>query len=187
MSARNENFIDTAAFELLFKANFRPLCGWCQYKFDLEPDLAKEAVHTGFIKLWENRHSITPELSVKAYLYKIVTNICLNIFRDLKVKQKHLQYLSQNTFILTNDDGFDQCTVKQLTSDIDKAISELPEQMRRIFLLSRKDGLKHLEISTLLDISIKTVETQISRARIKLRRKLSGYLTAIGIVILFSQ
>lgn len=67
----NEKLTDDAAFEVFFKEHFLPLCTWCQYKFDFELDMAKEAVHSGFIKLWENRHNLSAELSVKSYLYKI--------------------------------------------------------------------------------------------------------------------
>lgn len=185
MPARNENLIDDAAFALLFKEYFTPLCAWCQYKFDFGLDIAKEAVHSGFIKLWENRHTLSPELSVKAYLYKIVTNISLDMLRHEKVKLRHVRFVSQNTSA-TTEDAFGQPDLKQLAGDIDRAISELPEQMRMIFELSRYEGLKYAEISGRLNISIKTVETQMSRALAKLRQKLAHYLIAIGVAVLLN-
>ena len=66
--------------------------------------------------------------------------------------------------------------LKELQQDINKAIAELPDQMRRIFELSRYEGLKYTAIAQKLDISVKTVETQMSRALSKLREKLSSYL-----------
>jgi len=63
-----------------------------------------------------------------------------------------------------------------MKADIDSAVLDLPEGMRRIFQLSRFDGLKYAEIARQLNISVKTVETQRSRALIKLKEKLSRYL-----------
>jgi RNA polymerase sigma-70 factor (ECF subfamily) len=79
---------------------------------------------------------------------------------------------------------FESIDFKQLNADIDKAISELPEQMRRIFKLSRFEGLKYTEIATELNMSVKTVETQMGRALAKLREKLSVYLVLYFILMI---
>jgi RNA polymerase sigma-70 factor, ECF subfamily len=175
----NDPQFDEAAFDQLFIKYFTPLCAYCQYKFGLDFDLAKDIVQNGFIKLWESRHAISSE---KAYLYKIVTNTCLNVLSQQKVKQRHEKYIVQNT----PTSMFTDVDMKQLGADIDRAVAELPEQMRRIFELSRYEGLKYSEIALRLNISIKTVETQISRALIKLKQKLSHYLTFYFIVLLFN-
>jgi RNA polymerase sigma-70 factor (ECF subfamily) len=70
----------------------------------------------------------------------------------------------------------DTLDLKQLRDAIDRAIAELPEQMRKIFELNRHDGLKYTEIATRLNLSIKTVETQMSRALLKLRQKLAAFI-----------
>ena len=167
---------DDAAFESLFKKNFSTLCSYCQFRFGFDIDSAKEAVHTAFVRLWESRQKLSADLSIKGYLYKTIINICLDMLRHEKVKEKHERIVSRN-----NEDDAAHCCfqtpdIKYLAAEIDKAVSELPDQMRRIFELSRYDGLKYAEISSQLNISIKTVETQMSRALAKLRQKLSGYL-----------
>jgi RNA polymerase sigma-70 factor (ECF subfamily) len=181
------NAFDAEALEHLFKEYFIPLCGWCQYKFELEQHLAKEVVHRSFIRLWENRASLSAELPAKSYLYKIVTNMTLNMLRDEKVKQKNLHLVADGISRFTEDEVGSRCELKQLAIEIDRAVAELPAQMRRIFLLSRHDGLTYAEIATLLNISVKTVETQISRARIKLKEKLSLYLPAILCAVLLAR
>lgn len=165
--------LSEADLELLFKQYFKPLCMYCQYRFGFDLDIAKEAVHTGFIRLWENRQNISPELSTRAYLYKIVSNTSLDMLKHNKVRQKHAKQVLQTTSAIV---PFKDPELKQLVADIDNAISELPEQMRRIFELSRYEGLKYSEISSRLNLSVKTVETQMSRALVKLRQKLSHYL-----------
>ena len=175
---------DHSAFETFFKENFSSLCGYCQYKFGFELDQSKEVVHTAFIKLWETRESVSSDLTVKAYLYKIITNISVDIIRHEKVKQKHEKYVTQKSSFNYNKNDFGTAEFNQLKSDIDKAISELPGQMRKIFELSRYEGFKYAEIAFQLNISVKTVETQMGRALVKLRQKLSIYLILFCLVIL---
>lgn len=175
---------DNSSFEIFFKENLSSLCLYCRYKFGFDLDQAKEVVHTAFIKLWETRDSMAPDLSVKAYLYRIITNISYDIFRHDKVKQKHEKHVLENSVLSFNKNDFDKTEFNQLKNDIDKAVAELPDQMRKIFEMSRYEGLKYWQISSTLTISVKTVETQMSRALVKLRQKLSDYLTFLFVVIL---
>jgi RNA polymerase sigma-70 factor, ECF subfamily len=177
---------DDAAFEVFFKQNFTPMCAYCQFKFGFDLDQAKEVVHTGFIKLWENREVISPNLSPKSYLYKIIINNSFDILKHEKVKQKHEQYVLQNVSEACPGDAFESAGFKQLSADVDEAVAGLPEQMRRIFELSRYEGMKYAEIAGMLHISVKTVETQMSRALGKLRQKLSGYLSLLILLWMLS-
>ena len=169
---------------MLFKEKFTSLCCYCQVKFGFDIHLAKEAVHTGFMKLWENRMTLYADLSIKAFLQTCITNTCLDMIRHQKVVHKHERFVLQRDQEPSVDSIFDYPDVKSLSADIDKAVSELPEQMRKVFELSRYHGLKYAEISSYLNISVKTVETQMSRALVKLREKLSRYL--ILLPVLFS-
>ncbi|MBS1662013.1 MAG: RNA polymerase sigma-70 factor [Bacteroidetes bacterium] len=167
----NATMFDDAAFKLFFKKHFTTLCGYCQFKFDFDLDQAKDIVHTGFLRLWENRQRISPELSIKAYIYQIVHNICLDTLKSDKVRRRHIQYIKDHSSEVTRNDSLD---FKQLEEMIEKAIEEFPPQMRRIFELSRKEELRYAEIAGQLGISVKTVETQMGRALAKLRKKLTG-------------
>ena len=182
-SSFNNMKFDDAAFEIFFKKYFKSLCAYCQYKFGFDLDVAKEVVHTGFIKLWETRQNRSPDLSIKAYLYKIITNNSLDILKHQKVKQKYEKYFLQNNSETDTGNDFGSTDFKKLSADIDKAIEELPEQMRKIFILSRYKGLKYSAIAQQLDISVKTVETQMSRALVKLRQKLADYLVMLVFII----
>lgn len=180
----NDIRYDDAAFQLLFKKYFVILCSYCQYRYSFDLDLAKEAVHSSFIKLWETRNNISPELSVKGYLYRIVSNTCLDIIRHQNVKRKYEKYILQNFSVNDFDHEIDVSDLKALKEAIDKAVSELPEKMRIVFELSRYEGLKYVQIAKKLNLSVKTVETQMSRALLKLRQKLSGFYSHLGILLL---
>jgi RNA polymerase sigma-70 factor (ECF subfamily) len=185
-SSFNDLKFDDAAFEALFKKLFPKLCVYCKFKYGFDLDLAEDVVNTSFIKLWEARQTLTADLSPTSYLYKIINNASLNILKHEKVRQQHAQLVLKTTSEGVEQSSFDSVDLKQLRTDIDAAISELPEQMRRIFELSRFEGLKYAEIATQLDISVKTVETQMSRALAKLREKLIGYLSFYFIVLIFN-
>ena len=184
MPSLNSNKFDDASFQILFKECFVPFCAYYQYKFGFSLDIAKEVVHTGFIKLWENRTSISPGLSAKAYLRKTITNTSLDLLKHEKVKQKHANYVFQTNTEDGMEADFDKIDIKQLSADIHMAVSGLPDQMRLIFELSRNEGLKYAEIANRLDISVKTVETQMSRALAKLRQKLAQYLVFLILALL---
>lgn|SRR5690349_10656701 len=177
---------DNVAFEEFFKKHFLPLCAYCQFKFGLDLQMAKEVVHTGFIKLWDARQNLTPGISPKSYLYKIITNNILDNVKHFKIRQRYVQFILQSVPEETQANGFDNVDIKKLQADIDVAIAELPEQMRRIFEMSRFEGLKYGEIAGELNISVKTVETQIGRALARLREKLSSYLSFLLILLTFN-
>jgi RNA polymerase sigma-70 factor (ECF subfamily) len=99
------------------------------------------------------------------------------MLRHEKVRLRYEKLFLRNASESISESEFSYTDSKELQADINKAVSELPEQMRTIFELSRYEGLKYAEIARQLDISIKTVETQMSRALAKLRQKLSNYLT----------
>jgi RNA polymerase sigma-70 factor, ECF subfamily len=175
---------DKAAFKELFKKHYPPLCIYCKLKYGFDIYLAEDIVHSGFIRLWESRRTLAPDISPRSYLYKIVDNLSLNTLRHEKVKQQHAEYLLKTTSEDISETGFDSIDLKQLSSAIDTAIAGLPEQMRIIFELRKYEGLKYAEIASRLNISVKTVDTQISRAMIKLKEKLSGFLIFLIALIL---
>jgi RNA polymerase sigma-70 factor (ECF subfamily) len=182
----NDLKTDDAAFEAFFKKQYTPLCAYCQYKFGFDFDQTIEIVHTAFVKLWEARQNLSGDVSPITYLQRTITNSSLDILRHEKVKQQYARFVQHTTTEESSLNSVDSIDYKQLHADIDNTIAELPEQMRRIFMLSRFEGLKYAEIAAQLNISVKTVETQMSRALAKLRTKLSGYLTLYFILLIIS-
>ena len=176
---------DEASFERFFKALYPRLCIYCKLKFEFDIHQSEDIVNTAFIKLWQARQTVTTGISARSYLYKVIDNSSINILKHQKVVDAHAKYLV--SFASTEgvfQSSFDSLDLKQLRMAIDSAIAELPEQMRRIFEFSRFEGLKYAEIASELNISVKTVETQMSRALVKLREKLSRYLMIVIVMIL---
>ena len=172
--------MDKQAFEKLFRRYFTPLMAFSRRILGDEDD-AREVVHQVFIKLWERRGEIDLSTSLKSYLFTEVHNRSLNVIRDRK------KFSSEEVPEMAGEwDVSAQIESMELEEKIRGAIDSLPERCRVIFELNRFDGLKYAEIATQLDISVKTVENQISKALKILREKLALYLTILLWLILFT-
>lgn len=141
-------------------------------------DEAKNLVHEAFIAVWEKFDSLPPETSFRSYLYTAVKNRSLNHVRDRK-KQVSMEQVPEDSLSENND----LLVARELEKEIELAIESLPEKCREVFEMSRKDGLKYAEISKKLDISVKTVEAQMSKALSVLRDRLGEYLAIILFIL----
>ena len=148
-----------------------------RYAFTMLDDqpAAEEMVQQVFFKILERKNPIIIHTSIKAYLYKSVNNECLNYIKHQKVR-KGFENHSNQIMKEQSESPAANLQLKELEQQIRKAINELPEQCRTIFQLSRFEELKYTEIAAQMGLSIKTVETQMSRALKKLRVQLADYL-----------
>lgn len=178
----NSLFKREEEFEAFFRQHFAGLCSFCQYRFDFSLDAAREVAHSAFIKLWEARNNLSANEPAKSYLYKTASNHCLDILRHEKVRERYDAQMRHSPADAAA--GFDELDTKELAARIHDAIAALPPQMRKIFELSRYEEMRYAAIADHLGISIKTVETQMSRALAKLRKSLSDYLHLIVLIIL---
>lgn len=166
-----------ASFERFFKEKFTSLCASCQYKFDLDLDETKDIVHAAFIKLWQQKEEVEPARAT-AFLIKIIGNSALDSIKHKQVRQKHAREVKAYGEE-TNNVSFDIMDARELSARIQQALEELPDQMRAVFELSRLEGLTYAAIAARLHLSVKTVETQMSRALVKMRSKLADYIVLV--------
>lgn len=166
---------DEQAFELLYRIYYLNLCRFAN-KFLHDPEEAKEVAQEVFINIWEEREDINSEESLQAYLFKITRNKSLNKLRKRKVVSKYIEILKLVYIDHTHYSSHESLMAKELKDEISNAIDKLPDKCKRVFELSRIEGLKYHEISRVLDISVKTVEAQISKALQILRFELKDYL-----------
>jgi len=152
---------DEFAFtELVNKYNKRLFA----YAISLSGDysLAKDIVQDVFIKTYEYRKRLNPEFSIVGFLYRSVYNQFINTYHKnkslLKVQDEYVRFLNQ-IIDETSDSEFDR-----LIKIVNESINNLPKRCKEIFVLSKKEGYTNLEISEILNISIKTVEAQITIA-----------------------
>ena len=163
---------DEKAFEALFRAHYPFLCHYAAMLLK-DASAAEEIVQELFVRLWERREDTSIDTSVKNYLYRAVKNHCINYVRHSKIKEEYLRGVQSDQ----NDFSYEESeSQNELMQKIEESIASLPEKRREIFRLSRQEGLKYREIAARLNVSIKTVETQMGYAIKSLRELLKDFL-----------
>jgi RNA polymerase sigma-70 factor (ECF subfamily) len=172
--------IDSRQFEELFRKHFKGL-SFFALEYVKDRDVAREIVQEAFARLWEKRNSIEIGKSPKSYLGTSVKNRALNYLRDNKKFDRSIL-----EFEGLNGDEYDEkdhMVTEELKSRITETIEALPEKCREIFYKNRYENKKYQEIADELDISVKTVEAQMSKALRVLRERLSEFITVLILFI----
>lgn len=163
-----------SAFEMIFKTYYQPLCRYA-FSFLSDKEQAEEVVQSAYLLFWEKRSQLDIQTSLKAYLYRMVRNSCLNTIKHEKVKQQHVAHQ-----LAVADVAYESVSQKVHASELEIKIAEamkaLPEQCRLVFQLSRFEELKYQEIADQLQISVKTVENHMGKALRIMREQLKEYL-----------
>lgn len=162
----NDPFSDEY-YSLLFNELYTPLCRYCM-KFVNDSDVAEDIVQEQFIYIWERRVKLKHTSSIKAYLTKAVKNRSLNYLRDQFVRKTDQQPEVVAKFEAKYELPSEILEFKELEALLEKGIESLPIKCRTIFAMKRFAGMTNREISENLQISIKTVETQMTIALKKL-------------------
>lgn len=116
-----------------------------------------------FIRFWELRTFIDPELSISSFLYTMTKNRILNYFRDMDVEMQVKKALALKLPVETDSTEAEviYTEYQQILTD---AIEQLPPQRKRIFNMSRIENKSHKEIAAQLGISVSTVQEHISES-----------------------
>ena len=155
------------AFETLFRSYYEPLCHY-SCRFVESMDTAEEIVQDLFYVLWKERDKLQIFTSVNGYLYRSVKNKSLQYVEKLIVRDNYLKNYTEDAMIETHTPQ-EELEYKELEQQIEKTICCLPGRRQKIFRMNRIEGKKYSEIAQELQISVKTVEAEISRALVELR------------------
>jgi len=176
------------AFHHLYIEYYSSLCIYAK-NFTRNKEIAEEVVQDVFINIWEHKGHLNIENSLKSFLFVSVRNGCLNHLKHLLVINKFNLYYTQllkdaqDLFNVSQETGDSLLMANELEEKISKEIELLPEQCRRIFIMSRFDCLTHQEIADKLGVTINTVHRQTSIALEKLRLALKNYLIIFLLII----
>lgn len=170
--------------EVLFHSYFPLVCKTI-YRLVQDTQTAEDLAQEVFIKIWNRRDSLQ-DVYFKAYLHKAAINMALDYMDKNKRRGQHMPL--EESIVLTDAPSSNQ-SLKETNARVQKAINELPEKCREIFILSRFEEMTYRQIADTLKISVKTVENQMITALKKLRVSLQDYLATIlpvAIALLFS-
>ncbi|EDP71023.1 putative RNA polymerase ECF-type sigma factor [Flavobacteriales bacterium ALC-1] len=166
----NENICEAATFERVYNTYADDVHNFLYYKYGAQFN-PKDKAQDAFIKLWDNCKKVT-FAKAKSFLFTVANNMMLNEIKHQKVVLKHQKiakkhYTNENPeFILEHD---------QYLEKYNKVLSNLKEEQRVAFLLSKVEGKKHSEIAEFLGVTQKVVEYRIYSAFNILKKELESF------------
>jgi len=167
---------DILLYENIFRQYYEALIRYA-FRFVNDAMVAENIIHDVFLYLWNERKRINFTINIKTYLYNAVKNRCLNYLKRQKLENDYrvLDFKIENNSqtpesILIN---------KELNKVIKSVLNKMPPRQREIYIMSRFDQLTYTEIASILNISVKTVETQMSRSLKYLKKKLSAFILSV--------
>lgn len=157
---------DEIVFKRLFYLYSDRLFIW-SYKITADSSASADIVQDFFIRCWEKRNILPDNCSFKAYAYKSVYNASLNYIRD----NRRFVHGYEITIDLIDDNVNDE-DIEDLKRLLLKAIDELPDRCKKIFVMTTLEKKKYTEVADLLGISVNTVKVQVSKAYRILKEKI---------------
>jgi len=156
------------AMKRMFDLFYRPLCFYA-LRYAQSMPVAEEIVSDVMYKIWLNRHNGYRPETFSDYLYAATRNTAINYKRQQK-SQKQLsdEWVEEFRNDLIEETPLDTLINKETQSNLNNLINSLPEQCRKIFLMSRVDDMTYDEIADQMNISTNTVKYHIKTALQKL-------------------
>lgn len=175
---------DLKHFESLFRRLQPRLFAYC-LKYVEDEELARDIVQECLIRLWEDYEKIN--IDPERYMIVAVKNRCISHFRTLRLQTEFAESIQlkikEFEFHPEIPDPLTDVYMKEVSELLQQCIDHLPEKCRRIFIMSRFEGMKNQEIADQLDISVRTVEAQIYQALKSIKVGLKDYLPLLSLFI----
>ncbi|MCL3779280.1 RNA polymerase sigma-70 factor [Prolixibacteraceae bacterium JC049] len=177
---------DRMAYGVVFKLYYDRLFHFSLHYLN-DSEASRDVVQDVFTNIWEDCAKFSEVRNLSSWLYTACKNNCLKKLDHLKVIQKHADALKYRQLQLAQNSLFDldtsPVTFSEINSIINNVLEQLPEQTRKIFVLSRYENKKNREIAEELKISTKTVEANMTKALKLFRKSLSNYLPIAAFMI----
>jgi len=171
---------DGAAFKKLCQIYYEPLFRFLWRKTRVN-EAAEDLVQDLFLNVWKARENLDENQSIKAYIYRAANNLAINYIRKKQLVQKSFP---DN---LEDDPADNSKSNMEFREVLDDILQDIPENQRAVFILNKFEGLKYKEIAETLQISIKTVESRMSKTLKVLRERLAHLICLIIFVKYFLE
>ena len=164
---------DTLAFGRIVQAHQDRLLRFATRMLGGDRDAAQDAVQEAFLRLWRARSRYRPDGKLLTYLLRIVHNICLDHHRAYRPTAP-LQVADEMPDGIAGDPQYD-CQTRALADAVRRAVLELPEVQRAVFILSHYEELSYREIAAVMECPVGTVASRKAQAVETLRRRLGAW------------
>ncbi|WP_157970267.1 RNA polymerase sigma-70 factor [Albibacterium indicum] len=143
--------------EKIFREYYARL-SYFAFKFVNDKDVAEDLVQDAFLAYWNSKKQIPyhPK-AIKDFLYSSVKNAALNVLKRQKVKERYFSLRTEDD--IENRSVLDNMIEAEVINDVHRAIAQLPQSCRNVFMLAYFDGLSNPKIAEKLKISVNTVRS----------------------------
>lgn len=167
---------DVEAFRTLFD-RYQPIVFRHILFSTRQIDLSHDIVQETFVRVWERRRSLKPQLSFLAFVFRVSRNLVRDWVKHKKVRERLVSEVPHPT-PSERDDPERAFQLIALEEKIRSVINkELAERCRQVFMMSRFEGRSNREIAKILQLSVRTVEHQVRHALAVLRENLRDELS----------
>jgi len=157
---------DIESYEILFERYYSKIKGFAK-GLTKDECAAEDIVANVFMKLWYNKEKLASLSNLSGYLFSVTKNEVIDHFRARKYLTDYLQSLENDyTEEAEPEELYDSNKIQEI---VDRVVETMPEQRRKIFIMSRMENMSNGEIAEKLNISKRTVEKHISLALDQLR------------------
>jgi RNA polymerase sigma-70 factor (ECF subfamily) len=144
-------------FKVLFDSYFDSVRSYLFYR-GAEKEQASDLAQDVFMRIWEKQLDIDPKTALRL-LYKMAGDMFISRYRRQTLEMNYRTTLKYDDVDFSPED---ELRYKQLFENYTKALGELSEKQRIVFMMARMEGLKYYEIAERLDLSVKAVEKRMS-------------------------
>lgn len=188
MENRNANISELKLFNQLF-SDYQALFIRFAQTYLQEKSLSEDIVIESIMYYWERRHTLSPDSNIPAYILEIIKHKCLNYLRHQQIRdnvsydmQTHIRQVQQLRIASLEACDPQELFTQEAQELIKKALEEMPEKTREIFIMSRFQDKSYKEIAEAMHLSVKSVEFHISKALKILKVKLKDYLWLLMLI-----